>query len=90
MEFEWDVAKAAENLRKHGVTFEEASSVFGDWAALTELDLDQSVGETRYITLGESSARRLLVLIHTESLERIRVISARRATPAERRRYELD
>lgn len=88
MEFEWHVAKAAGNLAKHGVSFEEACSVFGDWGTLTTIDTDHSVGETRYVTLGRSSAGRVLVVVHTESEERIRVISARRASRAEGRRYE--
>lgn len=88
MEFEWDVAKAARNLAKHGVSFEEATSVFADWGSLTIVDTEHSAGEVRYVTLGRSVVGRILLIVHTESDERIRIISARRATRAECRRYE--
>jgi uncharacterized protein len=86
--FEWDSGKAAKNLRKHGVSFEEASSVFYDPLALTGGDPDHSEGEERLITFGMSSAKRLLVVSHAERGEAIRIISARRATDHERHIYE--
>jgi uncharacterized protein len=86
--FEWDPEKEARNLRKHGVSFEEASTVFGDALAGTILDSRHSELEVRFITLGMSSGNRLLVVSHTDAGESIRVISARAATAHERRRYE--
>lgn len=88
MEFEWDLDKAALNLRKHRVTFEEASSVFGDPLAITFRDPDHSLGEARFLTFGMSQAGNLLVVSHTQRRQRIRVIGARRATRAERKIYE--
>ena len=88
MYFEWDDAKAAANLRKHGVSFEEASSVFFDPLAVAGGDPDHSDGEERWIIFGLSSAGRLLVVSHTELGDAIRIISARTATQAERRIYE--
>lgn len=88
MHFEWDSTKARTNLRKHGVTFDEASSVFYDPLAVTGVDPDHSASETRMITFGVSSADRLLVVAHTERGEAIRIISARLATQHERRIYE--
>jgi hypothetical protein len=72
MEFEWDPAKAAENLKKHGVSFDEAASVFGDPLALTFEDPDHSASEERLITFGESIQRRLLVVSHIPRASRIR------------------
>lgn len=88
MEFEWDNRKAAHNLRKHGVSFAEAGTVFGDPLAITFGDPDHSVGEERYITFGVSREQRLLVIAHTDRDGRARIISARRATRAERKLYE--
>ena len=88
MEIEWDSAKAASNLRKHGVSFEEASSVFYDPLAVTGADPDHSEDEERLITFGMSPAEQLLVVSHTERGEAIRIISARMATRTERRIYE--
>jgi uncharacterized DUF497 family protein len=88
MYFEWDPVKARKNLRKHGVTFEEASSVFYDSLAVTGADPDHSEGEERMITFGMSSSGRFLVVAHTERGDSIRVISARVATQHERRIYE--
>lgn len=88
MHFEWDPAKARKNLRKHGVTFEEASSVFYDPLAATGADPDHSEGEERMITFGVSSSGRLLVVAHTERSDAIRIISARVATKHERHIYE--
>jgi uncharacterized protein len=88
MQFAWDPKKAASNLRDHKVTFEEASSVFGDSLAITFNDPDHSEGESRLLTFGLSEQGRLLVVSHTERRGVVRLISARRATRAERRIYE--
>ena len=88
MQFQWDAVKAATNLRKHRVAFEEASSVFADPLALTFRDPDHSTGEARFLTFGISEARRLLVVAHTQRGQRVRLISARQATRSERRIYE--
>ncbi len=88
MHFEWSSDKAAKNLRKHRVSFEEASSVFYDSLAVTGVDPDHSHNEERLVTFGMSSAGRLLVIAHTGRDEAIRIISARVATPSERRIYE--
>lgn len=87
-EFEWDPSKAASNLRDHGVSFEEASTVFADPLAMLMSDPDHSVGEERYMLLGESSRRNLLVVAFAERPPRTRLISARDATRHERRQYE--
>ena len=86
--FEWDPAKAGQNESKHGVSFYEAASVFGDPLSLTILDPDHSQQETRFITMGTSIDDRLLVVVHVDRGERIRIISARKATARERRQYE--
>ena len=88
MQFAWDPKKAASNMRDHKVTFEEASSVFGDSLAVTFDDPDHSEGESRVLTFGLSEQGRLLVISHTERRGVVRIISARRATRAERRIYE--
>jgi len=88
MQFEWDADKARTNLRKHGVSFEEASTVFYDELSATGEDPDHSLGERRFITIGVSSAGRLLAVAHTDSDDIVRVISARAAAAAERRIYE--
>ena len=82
------MAKAASNVRKHGVSFDEAGSVFLDPLAVSGPDPDHSVGESRYITFGMSSLGRLLAVSHTYRPDAIRIISARRVTRAERRIYE--
>jgi len=86
--FEWDPAKARLNRRKHGVTFQEAASVFGDALSLTYSDPDQSDSERRFMTMGSSSAGRILIIAHTEFNDSIRVISAREASKHEKRHYE--
>jgi uncharacterized DUF497 family protein len=86
--FEWDEEKAKINLKKHRVSFEEASTVFGDPLALTIPDPLHSEEEDRFITLGESPRKRLLVVVATERGDKIRIISARVATPRERKDYE--
>ena len=85
--FEWDNPKATGNLRKHGVSFDEALSVFGDPMALTFADTDHSDNEDRSRTYGMSNQARLLVIIHTERQNRIRLISARKATRYEKSIY---
>jgi uncharacterized protein len=86
--FEWHAAKAAANVQKHGVTFDEASTVFADPLALLMLDPDHSEDEERHVLLGMSTRSRLLVVAFSERPPRTRLISARRATRSERRRYE--
>jgi uncharacterized DUF497 family protein len=88
VEFEWDGRKAKANLRKHGVSFEEASTTFRDPLSATARDPDHSAGEDRFITFCISSRGRLLVVSHTERGERVRIISARMATKGEREIYE--
>lgn len=88
MQFEWDPAKAAENLAKHGVSFEEAATVFRDPLSATGADPDHSVGEARFVTFGTSTSGRLLVVAHTEDGDTIRIISARLTTASERDLYE--
>jgi uncharacterized protein len=90
MRFSWDPKKTIANLRKHGVSFEEASTVFRDALSATGLDPDHSVGERRFVTFGNSSQDRLLVVAHIESDDHIRIISARLATRQERKIYEED
>lgn len=87
MQFEWDSEKAETNLRKHGVSFEEAATAFLDDFSLTGDDPDHSADEDRFITFGLSSVGRLLVVSYTERDERIRIISARLGTRSERRLY---
>lgn len=88
LKFEWDTAKAATNLRKHGVSFDEALSVFADALALTFTDTDHFESEERSRTYGISNKRRLLVVVHTERRNNIRIISARKATRYEKTIYE--
>jgi hypothetical protein len=84
----WHEGWSAENLAKHGVSFEEAATVFRDALSATGSDPDHSFGEERFITFGLSTAGRLLVIAHTESGDTIRIISARPVTPGERKIYE--
>jgi len=88
MRFQWDPTKARKNLDKHGISFDEAASVFHDPLAATGADPDHSEGEERMVTFGLSSAGQLLVVSHTERGDAIRIISARVATQHERRIYE--
>jgi uncharacterized DUF497 family protein len=88
MKFSWDRRKAAANQKKHGVSFNEAATVFADSLAATIPDPDHSASEYRFITLGVSSPGRLLVVCHTEEADSVRIISARRATRHEKDRYE--
>ena len=88
MEFEWDIAKAEANIKKHGVDFAEAMTVFGDPLELTISDPDHSEGEFCFLSIGRSARGILVVVAYTERQGRIRIISAREATPKERRKYE--
>jgi len=88
MQFEWDLRKEASNRRKHGVEFREAATVFGDPLAMTFPDIDHSLSEQRFLTIGASGSGRVLVLAHTEDAGRIQIISARDVTRRERKFYE--
>lgn len=86
--FEWDPKKATSNLKDHGVSFDEATTVFGDILAMNMPDPDHSKGEERFLVLGMSGASRLVVVSYAERPPRTRIISARLATGHERRKYE--
>lgn len=88
MDFEWNRAKAATNVRKHGVTFEEAATAFDDPFAVTFADPDHSASEERWLTFGISNRQRLLVVSHTERHDCLRIISAREATRHEHKIHE--
>jgi len=88
MEFEWNSKKADANKRKHRVTFQEGTTVFGDPLAITFADPDHSEDEERYITFGMSLQRRLLIVSHASRGNKIRIISARLMTHKERKIYE--
>jgi uncharacterized DUF497 family protein len=88
--FTWDVRKAAANLKKHGTDFREAATVFDDPLSTTFPDDDHSAREQRFLTIGQSVRRRVLVVAHTEEGGTIRIISAREATRREQRFYEED
>ena len=88
MRFECDTGKADENFRKHGVSFNEAETAFHDPLAATFDDPDRSIAERRLLTVGYSSAGRLLIVSHTEIGDIIRIINARLATAHERKRHE--
>ncbi len=88
LEFEWDENKARRNLKKHGVSFGEAISVFSDSLAITIPDPLHSEEEDHLVTVGESLRRRLLVVVFTDRHNKIRIISARVATRRERKDYE--
>lgn len=86
--FEWDEEKAKLNLKKHGVSFEEAESVFMDSFGLEELDEEHSHDETRWVLIGLSSSFRVLVTVYTERGSKIRLISSRKADAKERKAYQ--
>jgi uncharacterized DUF497 family protein len=86
--FEWDSRKARSNLAKHGVGFQEASTIFGDPLSLTIPDPEHSLSEERYITVGRAFSGKLLVVVHTERGDNIRIVSPRRASRRERKFYE--
>jgi len=88
LEFEWNAAKARSNLAKHGISFEEAATVFADALSFTIPDPDHSLLEARFVTMGRALAGKLLVVVHTERGDNIRIISARRASRRERKSYE--
>ena len=88
MNFEWDSPKASRNQLKHGVSFHEAATVFGDPLATTYNDPDHSISERRFITVGMSEAGRVLIVSHVDRAEKIRIISARKTTRRERKYYE--
>ena len=88
MQFEWDRGKAAKNFKKHGVSFDEAVTIFYDPLSATFPDPDHSVGEQRFVSAGYSSGGRLLVVSYTERGAVVRLISARLATAKERKRHE--
>ena len=87
MRFEWDPEKARRNIARHGVSFEEAATAFGDPLSLTTYDPDHSEDEDRFLLLGATHAGRLVVVSHTHRNEKIRLISARFASRGERRTY---
>jgi len=90
MRFEWDPEKARRNAAKHGVSFEEAATAFGDPPSLTIYDPDHSKEEDRFILLGQIYTGRLVVVVHTDRGDNVRIISARLATRRERKAYEND
>lgn len=90
MRFSWDENKAISNFEKHGVSFDEATSVFNDPLFLTFADIEHSVQERRFIIMGESDQGRLLVVAYTDRANSTRLISARLATRKERKTYESD
>ena len=88
LEFEWDPAKAELNLKDHEISFDEATSVFRDTLSITIADPDHSESEDRFIDIGMSHRGQLLVVSYTDREDRIRIVSARRPTRAERKSYE--
>ncbi|MDQ3633217.1 MAG: BrnT family toxin [Acidobacteriota bacterium] len=88
--FEWNPEKAESNLKKHGVSFEEAATVFFDPLSLTVPDPLHSIDENRFVITGFSDQQRQLVIVHTDRNDKIRIISARLATPGEIRKYEQE
>jgi len=88
MQFEWDEDKAEVNLQKHKIGFEEAKAVFGDPFSITIDDPEHSKEEQRYVDIGKSSSGKLLVVIYTERGNKTRIISCRKATRMERKKYE--
>ena len=88
MRIEWDPEKAKSNLKRHGISFEEAATALSDPMAATGADPDHSITEERYVTFGVSEKGRLVVVSHTEKDETIRIISARKASKGERELYE--
>jgi len=88
VEFEWNKSKASQNYSKHGISFSEAATVFDDPLASTFPDPDHSVNEHRYVTIGQSNMGKILMVSHTDRLNRTRIISARKATRHEKAAYE--
>jgi len=90
MDFEWNHQKAEINSQKHGVTFDEASTVFGDTLSVTFPDVEHSIQEERYLIIGLSSKNIILIISHVYRDESIRIISARQATKREQKFYESE
>ncbi|HEX8249224.1 MAG TPA: BrnT family toxin [Pyrinomonadaceae bacterium] len=88
MQFEWDKDKAALNFNKHGVGFEEATTIWDDYFVVDLYDADHSIEENRFLIVGESVQNRLLIVSYSEKSGKIRIISARELTPKEKRDYE--
>ena len=88
LSFEWNNQKALSNEQKHGISFDEASTVFGDPLSLTLHDPLHSENEDRFVVIGTSHKNRVLIVVHTERGDDIRIISARKATKNERLQYE--
>ncbi|HEY7363012.1 MAG TPA: BrnT family toxin [Methylomirabilota bacterium] len=88
LRFTWDPHKARLNERRHGISFEKATTAFLDPLSLTIPDLIHAVGEERFVLIGQSDRGKLVVVVHVERDDEIRLISARRAMPHERRAYE--
>jgi len=88
IEFEWDPSKAKENLRKHGVSFDEGAAIFQDPLGITIYDPDHSIQENRYITIGSTLTGRVIMVGHTDRYGRTRIINAREITRKERKAYE--
>ncbi|QLE55129.1 BrnT family toxin [Nostoc sp. TCL26-01] len=88
MEFEWNTDKAILNLDKHGISFQEAATVFNDPLSVTFPDPAHSIEENRYVIIGVSQFGQLLVVAHTDREEKVRIISARKTTRQERKFYE--
>jgi uncharacterized DUF497 family protein len=88
MQFEWDKEKAASNLKKHDVSFDEAETVWNDYFYVDLFDDEHSIEENRFLIIGESKEKRLLIISYTERENRVRIISARELTVKERKDYE--
>lgn len=88
LKFEWDRKKADSNLKKHGVSFEDAATAFGDPLSITIHDPNHSMDEDRFILVGETEGKKLVVVAHADRNDTIRIISARPATRGERKNYE--
>ncbi|AFY60201.1 BrnT family toxin [Synechococcus sp. PCC 6312] len=88
IEFEWSPEKAQSNLQKHGVSFQEAATVFNDPLSVTFPDPDHSIGESRYVIIGLSRFGQVLIVSHTDRANKVRIISARIASRQEKRFYE--
>lgn len=88
--FEWDLNKAKSNKQKHGITFDEACSVFADPLSLTIYDPIHSMKEDRFVIIGMSNKNRTLTVVHADRGDKIRIISARKSTKKERKHYESD
>ena len=86
--FEWDSKKAAINIEKHSVSFAEATTIFGDKFSITIPDLKHSQKEARFVTIGKTISAQVIVVVHTERGDKIRIISARQASQKERKTYE--